>query len=135
MRQPSRRSVDIPPFLVMDVLEKAQQMERAGRSVIHMEVGEPDFPTPDGTCVRDYVHVADLAAAHILGIDNLEKNTIGHYNLGNGNGFSNLDVVHAVKQVSGKEFDFKFGPRREGDPATLVASAEKAKKEKIEECQ
>ena len=51
MRQPSRRSVDIPPFLVMDVLEKAQQMERAGRSVIHMEVGEPDFPTPD--CIRE----------------------------------------------------------------------------------
>jgi len=88
-----------------------------------------DFPTTDGTCVRDYIHVADLAAAHILGINNLEKNPSGHYNLGNGNGFSNLDVVDAVKRVSGKAFEFKYGPRRQGDPATLVASAEKAKKE------
>lgn len=88
-----------------------------------------DFPTPDGTCVRDYVHVSDIASAHILGIKNLEKNSTGHYNLGNGTGFSNLDVVAAVKKVSEKSFDFKFGPKRAGDPATLVASSEKAKRE------
>ena len=88
-----------------------------------------DYPTSDGTCVRDYVHVEDLADAHILGIGNLELNPDGRYNLGNGDGFSNLQVVEAVKKVTGSDFEFSYGPRREGDPATLVASAEKAKTE------
>jgi UDP-glucose 4-epimerase len=88
-----------------------------------------DYPTADGTCVRDYVHVADLAEAHILGIGNLELHPDASYNLGNGDGFSNLQVVEAVKKVTGSDFDFSYGPRREGDPATLVASSEKAKTE------
>jgi UDP-glucose 4-epimerase len=88
-----------------------------------------DYPTADGTCVRDYVHVSDLAEAHILGIGNLELNPGGCYNLGNGDGFSNLRVVEAVKKVTGSDFEFSYGPRREGDPATLVASSEKAKTE------
>lgn len=88
-----------------------------------------DYPTADGTCVRDYVHVSDLADAHILGIGNLELNPNASYNLGNGDGFSNLQVVEAVKKVSGSDFEFSYGPRREGDPATLVASSEKAKTE------
>ena len=88
-----------------------------------------DYPTADGTCVRDYVHVSDLAEAHIQGIGNLELNPDGCYNLGNGDGFSNLQVVEAVKKVTGIDFEFSYGPRREGDPATLVASAEKAKTE------
>ena len=88
-----------------------------------------DYPTPDGTCVRDYVHVSDLADAHIQGIGNLELNPNGCYNLGNGDGFSNLQVVEAVKKVTGNDFDFAYGPRREGDPAALVASSEKAKTE------
>jgi UDP-glucose 4-epimerase len=88
-----------------------------------------DYSTPDGTCVRDYVHVADLADAHIRGIGNLELNPDGRYNLGNGDGFSNLQVVEAVKNVTGTDFDFAYGPRREGDPAILVASSEKAKTE------
>ena len=88
-----------------------------------------DYPTPDGTCVRDYVHVADLADAHIRGIGNLELNPNACYNLGNGDGFSNLQVVEAVKKVTGSDFDFSYGPRREGDPAKLVASSEKAKTE------
>jgi UDP-glucose 4-epimerase len=88
-----------------------------------------DYPTPDGTCVRDYVHVADLADAHIRGIGNLELNPTGCYNLGNGDGFSNLQVVEAVKKVTGIDFDFSYGPRREGDPAILVAGADKAKTE------
>ena len=88
-----------------------------------------DYPTSDGTCVRDYVHVSDLADAHILGIGNLELHPSASYNLGNGDGFSNLQVVEAVKKVTGSDFEFSYGPRREGDPATLVASSEKAKTE------
>lgn len=88
-----------------------------------------DYPTSDGTCVRDYVHVADLADAHIRGIGNLELNPDGCYNLGNGDGFSNLQVVEAVKKVTGIDFDFAYGPRRDGDPAILVAGSEKAKTE------
>ena len=88
-----------------------------------------DYPTEDGTCVRDYVHVSDLADAHIRGIGNLELNPRGQYNLGNGDGFSNLQVVEAVKKVTGNDFEFSYGPRREGDPAILVASSEKAKTE------
>lgn len=88
-----------------------------------------DYPTPDGTCVRDYIHVSDLADAHIRGIGNLEKNATGDYNLGNGNGFSNLDIIEALKKISGNTIDFTYGPRRPGDPATLVASSEKALKE------
>jgi UDP-glucose 4-epimerase len=88
-----------------------------------------DYPTEDGTCVRDYVHVSDLAEAHILGIGNLELHPNACYNLGNGDGFSNLQVVEAVKKVTDTDFDFSYGPRREGDPAVLVASSEKAKTE------
>jgi UDP-glucose 4-epimerase len=88
-----------------------------------------DYPTPDGTCVRDYIHVSDLAQAHILGIDNLDKIPNASYNLGNGNGFSNLEVIEAVRQVTGVDVKFSIGPRRDGDPAVLLASSEKARKE------
>ena len=88
-----------------------------------------DYPTPDGTCVRDYIHVSDLAQAHILGIENLDTIPNARYNLGNGNGFSNLEVIEAVKQITGADVNFSIGPRRDGDPAILLASSEKAKQE------
>jgi len=88
-----------------------------------------DYPTKDGTCIRDYVHVLDLAEAHILALENLDKNPAAKYNLGNGTGFSNLEVVKMVEQVSGKKVNYSLGPRRVGDPAMLVASSELAKKE------
>lgn len=86
-----------------------------------------DYPSPDGTCVRDYIHVHDLARAHLLALQNLEggKHTI--YNLGNGTGFSNLEVVKTVESVTGKKLTVKIGARRAGDPAVLVASSELAR--------
>jgi UDP-glucose 4-epimerase len=89
-----------------------------------------DYNTPDGTCVRDYVHVSDLAAAHYLALQKLRnegKSDI--YNLGNGKGFSVKEVVDVVRKVTGKNIKAVDAPRRPGDPATLVASSEKIKKE------
>ena len=88
-----------------------------------------DYPTQDGTCIRDYIHVLDLADAHIIGIDNLENNPGEFYNLGTGNGFSNNQVIESVKTLTSKDFEVRKGERREGDPAVLIAKAVKAKKE------
>ncbi len=89
-----------------------------------------DYPTPDGTCVRDYVHVNDLAQAHWLGLEKLLKGgESGFYNLGNGKGFSVNEVIEAVKKVTQKEFTVTIDARREGDPPILIAASEKAKKE------
>jgi UDP-glucose 4-epimerase len=87
-----------------------------------------DYPTPDGSCVRDYIHVSDLAAAHILALRRLEQGN-GVYNLGNGRGFSNREVIEAARRVSGKPIEVVEEDRRAGDPPVLVASAEKAKAE------
>jgi len=90
-----------------------------------------DYPTPDGTCIRDYIHVLDLAAGHVAALKFLEKGAKGYhyYNVGTGRGYSVLEVVKMVKQVSRVNFSSPIGPRREGDPARLVAKAEKIKKE------
>ncbi|MDD5448234.1 MAG: UDP-glucose 4-epimerase GalE [Actinomycetota bacterium] len=89
-----------------------------------------DYPTPDGTCVRDYIHVTDLAAAHALALERLARGgESGIYNLGNENGRSVREVVEEVKKVSGRDFPVKEAPRRPGDPAVLVASSKRAKAE------
>ncbi len=89
-----------------------------------------DYNTPDGTCIRDYVHVTDLAQAHLLALDKLRKdNTSGTYNLGNGKGFSVKEVIDIVRKVTGRPIKEVNSPRRPGDPAVLVASSEKIKKE------
>ena len=91
-----------------------------------------DYPTPDGTCVRDYIHVSDLAAAHLLAFERLGKDAQPErliYNLGSGRGFSVREVVAAAEQVTGKKISVKESPRRPGDPATLVASSQKIQKE------
>lgn len=85
-----------------------------------------DYPTPDGTCVRDYIHVLDLARAVEMSLAKPEAGKHKIYNLGNGGGFSNKQVVEAVQRVTGKELAVEFGPRREGDPATLIASSQRA---------
>jgi UDP-glucose 4-epimerase len=88
-----------------------------------------DYPTKDGTCVRDYLHVIDIAQVHILGLDNLEKRPKAKYNLGNGVGFTNLEVLKTSEKVSGKIIPFEFTERRMGDPDRLVASSDLAKEE------
>jgi UDP-glucose 4-epimerase len=88
-----------------------------------------DYPTKDGTCVRDYLHVIDIAQAHILGLNNLETKPDAKYNLGNGVGFTNLEVLKTAEKVSGKTIPFEFADRRVGDPDRLVASSELAKEE------
>jgi UDP-glucose 4-epimerase len=82
-----------------------------------------DYPTADGTCIRDYVHVDDLAEAHLLALDSTEAGRHRIYNLGNGAGFSVLDVVEAVRRVTGHPVPTTVSPRRAGDPAVLVASS------------
>lgn len=89
-----------------------------------------DWPTPDGTCVRDYIHVTDLAQAHCLALDALrDGKTTTQYNLGNGNGYSVLEVIKMVEKITGKKINAVMGDRRPGDPAVLVASSEKITKE------
>jgi UDP-glucose 4-epimerase len=86
-----------------------------------------DYATPDGTCIRDYVHVSDLAAAHILALESASGGDSGVYNLGNGTGFSNREVIEAAGRVTGKPIAVREEPRRPGDPARLVAASERAK--------
>ncbi|HEY8531540.1 MAG TPA: UDP-glucose 4-epimerase GalE, partial [Limnochorda sp.] len=89
-----------------------------------------DYPTPDGTCIRDYIHVLDLAEAHLLALDHLTRGGPSRvYNLGNGAGFSVKEVYRAAVQVTGRPIPVEVGPRRPGDPPVLVASAERARRE------
>ncbi len=87
-----------------------------------------DYPTRDGTCVRDYIHIVDLAQAHILALRALDEGS-RTYNLGNGQGYSVKEVIDTCRQVTGQPIPADIGPRRPGDPATLVASSEKIKRE------
>ncbi len=82
-----------------------------------------DYPTPDGTCVRDYIHIADLADAHILALKSLDQQSCT-FNLGNGVGFSVREVIQTAADVTGCEIPYDVGPRRPGDPPKLVASSE-----------
>ncbi len=88
-----------------------------------------DYPTVDGTCVRDYIHVEDLARAHLLALDAATPGRHRIYNLGNGNGFTNRQVVDVVREVTGQPVPVEVAPRREGDPAELVASSALARDE------
>ena len=88
-----------------------------------------DYPTRDGTCVRDYIHVSDLARAHVVVLDKLTPGRHCIYNLGNGGGFSNRQVLDTVQRVTGKKLNIRVEKRREGDPAELIASSELAKRE------
>ena len=86
-----------------------------------------DYPTPDGSCIRDYVHVADLADAHLLAFNALNEHDKLIFNLGNGSGFSVKEVIEAARRITGHPIPAEVKPRRPGDPARLVASSEQAK--------
>ncbi len=88
-----------------------------------------DYPTPDGTCIRDYIHVSDLADAHLLALDALDTHDRLIYNLGNGQGFSVREVIESARRVTGHAIPAEVHPRRPGDPAVLVAGSQKAIRE------
>lgn len=89
-----------------------------------------DYDTPDGTCIRDYVHVEDLVTAHLLAIDYINRNDSGAtFNLGNGSGFSVSEIIECARTVTGQPIQVELGARREGDPPILIADASKAKDE------
>ena len=95
----------------------------------HVEIYGDDYPTPDGTCLRDYIHVIDLARAHILALGVMSEGS-RIYNLGcGGDGYSVRDVIDTSRRVTGKEIPVRIGPRRAGDPAVLIASSDKIKSE------
>jgi UDP-glucose 4-epimerase len=107
------------PLVLMTALGKRESVSVFGT----------DYPTSDGTCIRDYIHVNDLAQAHVLGIDYLlAGGETGVFNLGNGNGFSVKEVIETARQVTGKEIMVVESDRRPGDPPVLVGSSEKARK-------
>ena len=95
----------------------------------HVEVFGTDYPTPDGTCVRDYIHVDDLAEAHLLALEKLTLGTGLKYNVGIGRGSSVREVIRTAEEVTGKRIAVKEGPRRPGDPPALVAASDKIRRE------
>jgi UDP-glucose 4-epimerase len=95
----------------------------------HISIFGTDYPTPDGTCIRDYIHVVDLAEAHVLALHALDRESKLIFNLGNGRGFSVREVIDAAREVTGHSIPAVESPRRAGDPAVLVASAEKIMRE------
>jgi len=95
----------------------------------HVAIFGTDYPTPDGTCIRDYIHVSDLASAHILVLEALKKQDKLIYNLGNGNGFSVREVIETARRLTGRRILAKESPRRPGDPAVLVTSSARIQRE------
>jgi len=93
-----------------------------------LEIFGADYPTPDGICVRDYVHVLDIADSHLRALEEIDRIPGEAFNVGNNRGFSNLEVVQAAERLTGHKVPHKLSPRRPGDPATLVASNEKLKR-------
>lgn len=114
---------DPETHLIPLVLQAASQRRR------HISVFGRDYDTPDGTCVRDYIHISDLCDAHWLAVSSLMDGAASQaYNLGNGNGFSVQEVIDVARRVTGRSIAVVDGPRREGDPARLVADAALARK-------
>ena len=107
--------------LIPNVLAVAQSVARGTGG--HLTLFGDDYPTPDGTCVRDYIHVADLARAHLLALGACQPGQHRIYNLGSESGFSNREVLAECRAVTGVDIPAEIGPRRPGDPAVLVASS------------
>lgn len=100
-------------------------LEAALGNIPQLEVFGSDYPTPDGTCVRDYIHVLDIADSHIRALESIERVSGEAFNVGNSRGFSILEVIGAAERVTGRKIPRNMSPRRPGDPAILVASKEK----------
>jgi UDP-glucose 4-epimerase len=109
--------------LIPNILRTAQ-----GRNS-HVELFGTDYPTPDGTAIRDYIHIEDLSDAHLLALDGARPGDHRIFNLGNGNGFSVREVINAARDVTGREIEVREAPRRPGDPPSLVAASERIRTE------
>ena len=103
-------------------------LDAAVGAIPHVDVFGTDYPTPDGTCVRDYIHVLDIADSHIRALEGIERVSGEAFNVGTAKGYSILEVIDTAERVTGSKIPRKLGPRRPGDPAVLVASKEKLKK-------
>lgn len=115
-----RPETHLIPLIFQVAMEKTEELQIFGT----------DYATDDGTCIRDYIHVTDLASAHILGLQYLEaKNRSDVFNLGNGNGYSVKEVLNEARRISGRQIKATAVSRRPGDPAILIADSEKAKRE------
>jgi UDP-glucose 4-epimerase len=112
-----------PETHLIPIILQAIQGKRAA-----LEIFGDDYPTADGTCIRDYIHVSDLAEAHVLGIEYLAKGESAAMNLGTGKGDSVHEVVSAVERVTGHTVPTQIAPRRPGDPPELVANPSRAEK-------
>jgi UDP-glucose 4-epimerase len=112
-----------PETHLIPLIFQAIQGKRAA-----LEIFGDDYPTPDGTCIRDYIHVNDLADAHVFGLEYLSKAESAAFNLGTGKGYSVHEVVTAVEKVTGHKVPTHIGPRRAGDPAELVADPSRAER-------
>ena len=95
----------------------------------HIKINGTDYDTPDGTCIRDYIHVVDIAEAHVLGLEHLDRLGARSYNLGNGDGFSVLQIIDTCRQITNHPTPSIPGPRRVGDPARLIANATRIREE------
>ena len=103
-------------------------LDAAAGDLPYVDVFGTDYPTPDGTCVRDYIHVLDIADSHVRTLLEIDRVSGEAFNVGNSRGFSILEVIDAAEGVTGRKIPRKLGPRRPGDPAVLVASKEKLKR-------
>ncbi len=130
MRQaPTRRTVlvkiDDPETHLIPIILKVALGQRE-----KIDIFGTDYDTPDGTCVRDYVHVKDLAVSHVMALKHLmEGGASSYYNLGSSKGYSVSEVIDVARKITGKPIKAVESPRRAGDPPKLVASSEKIKKE------
>ncbi len=103
-------------------------LDAATGRIPHIDIFGTDYPTPDGTCVRDYIHVLDIADSHIRALEGIERVSGEAFNVGTAKGYSILEVIDTAERVTGRKIPRKLGPRRPGDPAVLVASKEKLKR-------
>jgi len=103
-------------------------LDAAAGALPHVDIFGTDYPTPDGTCVRDYIHILDIADSHVRALEEIKRVSGEAFNVGNSRGFSILEVIDAAERVTSRKIPRKLGPRRPGDPAVLVASKEKLKR-------
>lgn len=103
-------------------------LDAAAGNLPHVDVFGTDYPTPDGTCVRDYIHVLDIADSHVRALMEIDRVSGEAFNVGNSRGYSILEVIDEAERITGRKIPRKLGPRRPGDPAVLVASKEKLKR-------